>query len=248
MSLSYAQGVAVVTGGSGGIGSAVVRMLASAGVPVALTYHRGREAADAIVREAGSAASIAAYPWSSAGAAEAVELIEAVTRAQGPVRYIVSCSGIAQESAFFQLREEEWQRILATNLTANLALVRAGVTAMMKAGFGRIVLVSSVAGVRGIAGQSVYAASKAGLDGFVRSLAHECATFGVTVNSVAPGYIETAMLDRVPERTRKTLSAAIPARRLGRPEEVAQLVAYLLAEQAGYVTGQTWAIDGGLSS
>ncbi len=248
MSLTYAGGVAVVTGGSGGIGSAVVRVLAEAGLPVAMTYHRGKEAAEELARGAPEGASIVAYPWSTAASAEAVALIDQITQRQGPVRYIVSCSGIAQESAFFQMQEDDWQRILSTNLVANVALVRAGVTSMMKAGFGRIVLLSSVAGLRGIPGQSVYAASKAGIDGFVRSLARECATFGVTVNSVAPGYIDTAMLTSVPERTRKTLESTIPARRLGRPEEVAHLVAFLLAEQAGYVTGQTWAIDGGLSS
>jgi 3-oxoacyl-[acyl-carrier protein] reductase len=119
---------------------------------------------------------------------------------------------------------------------------------MMKAGFGRIVFMSSVSGVRGIPGHTVYAASKAGLDGLARTLARECAAFGVTVNSVAPGYIDTRMLDGMTADRKKALAASVPVRRLGTPEEVAHLVAFLLSEQAAYATGQTWVLDGGLSS
>jgi 3-oxoacyl-[acyl-carrier protein] reductase len=185
------------------------------------------------------------FRWSSSDAASAARLAADVAAELGPIRYLVACSGVAQDRAFYRLDEAEWLDILSTNLTANLALVRAVVTPMMKAGFGRIVLVSSVSGLRGIPGHTAYAASKAGLDGFARSLAAECAAFGVTVNTVAPGFIDTPMLQGLTEDKRKSMIAGIPMGRFGTPSEVSDVIAFLLSEQAAYVTGQTWAIDGG---
>jgi len=212
MILTYAKGAVLVSGGSGGIGSTVVKALAANGLTVASTYHHHPDAATP---------NLPAFPWSTASAEEAVELVKRVEAELGAIRYLVACSGIAQDRAFFRLGEPEWLDILSTNLTANVALVRAVVGSMMKAGFGRIVLMSSVSGRRGIAGHTVYAASKAGLDAFARSLATECAEFGVTVNSVAPGFIDTPMVEAIPAQRKKTLAAGIPARRFGTPDEVA---------------------------
>jgi len=248
MNLTYGPGAALVTGGSGGIGSCIVRMLATAGVPVGFTYRTRREAADHLVSELPAPARAATYAWGSSDAKSAEGLVRQVSADLGSVRFLVLNAGVVQESAFHTLAEPRWREIIETNLTSAIAVARGAVIPMMKAGTGRIVFISSVSGIRGIKGHTIYAATKAGLDGLTRSLAQECAGFGVTVNSVAPGMIDTPLLDAMPGKARDELLSRIPMGRLGRPEEVAGLACYLLSERAAYVTGQTWVIDGGLSS
>ena len=161
MRLTYGSGAALVTGGSGGIGSAIVSLLAEAGVTVALTYNSRAEAAEAIVRSHQDATRIRAYRFSSSRADRATELIRQVESDLEPVRFLICSTGIGQESAFHTLSEEQWLRLIDTNLTANVAIARSAVTSMLKAGFGRIVFISSVSGSRGIKGHTVYAATKA---------------------------------------------------------------------------------------
>ena len=237
---------AVVTGAARGIGAASALQLAQDGWNVAVNFRSDQAGADDVVgqiRDAGGKAM--AFGADVLDDAAWDEALPRVAEELGPVLALVNNAGITADGLALQLSDEDWDSVVATNLTAAFRLSRRALRPMIRARFGRVVNLASVVGPRANAGQANYAASKAGLIGLTKTVAHEVARRGVTVNAVAPGFIETEMTKDVV--TDATLEA-IPARRAGRPEEVAACVAFLCSDRAGYVTGSTLYVDGGLSA
>jgi 3-oxoacyl-[acyl-carrier protein] reductase len=239
------EGCALVTGASRGIGAAVARSLAADGWPVGINYRSdgdGAERVAAEISDAGGTAMPVAADVSDSGAA--VGLFGALEERFGPVLVLVNNAGVRADGLSPQLSDDDWHSVIDTNLSAAFWTTRRALGPMLRARFGRIVNVASVVGPRANAGQSNYAASKAGLIGFTKTVAAEVARRGVTVNAVAPGFIETELTADVPPE----VMSAVPARRAGTPEEVAACVSFLAGEQAGYVTGTTLTVDGGMSA
>jgi 3-oxoacyl-[acyl-carrier protein] reductase len=239
--------VALVTGASGGIGAAVAEGLAQAGHAVALVYHHGIEAADRLadeLRAGGATALTVAIDVTDRNSVD--EGIATIEEELGPVAIAVNNAGSTADALLMRMTDEQWRRPLATSLDGTFHVTRRVVPAMLRARWGRIVNVSSVVGLTGSAGQANYATAKAGLVGFSRSLARELAARQVTVNVVAPGPINTPMLDATGDARRIELAASVPLGRIGRPSEVAAAVTYLCSEAAGYVTGAVLPVDGGL--
>ncbi len=235
---------ALVTGASGGIGAAIARALHGAGAQVALSGTR-EDPLRALAAELGAHAHVLPCNLSDAQAVEA--LPKAAAAAMGRVDVLVNNAGITRDNLFMRLSDADWQAVLDVNLTAAMRLSRGVIRPMIKARWGRIVNVSSVVAAIGNPGQTNYAAAKAGLIGFSKSLAHEVAARGVTVNAVAPGFIATAMTDELTDDQRAGLLARIPAGRMGTADEVAGAVLYLASPNAGYVTGATLHVNGGMA-
>lgn len=238
--------VALVTGASRGIGLAIAKALAGAGCRVigTATSSAGAESIGAALAETGSTGRGVVLNVTDTEQVEAV--VEQISAADGPPLILVNNAGITRDTLMMRMKEADWDAVIDTDLSSLYRVTKACLKGMMKARHGRIVNITSVVGATGNIGQVNYAAAKAGIMGFTRSLARELATRNITVNAVAPGFIQTDMTDALPEEIRRNLLQSIPLQRLGRVEEVAELVAFLCGENAGYITGQTVHINGGM--
>jgi 3-oxoacyl-[acyl-carrier protein] reductase len=236
---------ALVTGASGGIGGAIARALHAQGASVVLSGTRA-EALEALKTGLGARAFTAVC---NLGDKDSVEgLIKAAETAAGaPIDILVNNAGITRDNLFMRMKDEEWDQVIAVNLTAAFRLSRAVLRGMMKKRWGRIISITSVVGATGNPGQGNYAAAKAGLVGMTKSLAAEVASRNITVNAVAPGFIQTAMTEVLTDQQKEQISTRIPAGRMGTPAEIAAAVVYLASDEAAYVTGETIQVNGGMA-
>jgi 3-oxoacyl-[acyl-carrier protein] reductase len=235
---------ALVTGASGGIGGAIARALHVQGATVALSGTR-RAALDEVASALGERVEVIEANLSDKDSVEG--LVPAAEAAMDGLDILINNAGVTRDGLFMRMKDEDWDAVIAVNLTAAFRLSRAAVRGMMRRRYGRIVNIGSIVGSMGNPGQGNYAASKAGLIGMTKSLAAEVASRGITVNCVAPGMIESAMTDVLNDKQREGMLSTIPMRRLGQPAEVAAAVTYLCAEEAAYVTGHTFHVNGGMA-
>jgi acetoacetyl-CoA reductase len=233
--------VALVTGGTRGIGAAIAKALADAGHKVAATFAGNKEKADAFKKETG----IAVYQWDVGDHAASAAGVAKVEAEIGPVEILVNNAGITRDGWFHKLDHAAWSAVLRTNLDSMFTMTRPVIEGMRARNFGRIVNIASINGQKGQIGQVNYSTAKAGMIGFTKALALENARKGITVNCICPGYIDTDMVAAVPEKALEAIIAQIPVGRLGRADEVGTLVAYLVSDQAAFMTGAVLSINGG---
>ena len=240
--------LALVTGGSRGIGRAIALALGKNGCDVAVNYNASAAAAETLCGElAGLGARAAAFKADVSDRSQVEALFKAVEAQMGPVEVLVNNAGITRDNLLMRMRCEEWDAVLAANLNSAFYCTKEAIRGMAKARWGRVVNIASVVGLIGNVGQANYSASKAGLIGFTKSVAREYAARGVTVNAVAPGFIETDMTGVLKEQVRESILGQIPMGHMGTSGDVARAVAFFAAEESSYVTGQVLAVDGGMT-
>jgi len=238
----------VVTGGSRGSGRAVALELAARGAAVVVNYHKSLEAADEVVKrieEAGGKA--AAYQADVSDFRQAEALVKSAVERFGDLGILVNNAGITRDQLIMMMPESDWDAVMATNLKSTFNCSKAAVRHMMRKRYGRVINIASVAGQMGNPGQTNYSASKAGQIGFTKALAREVASRNITVNAVAPGFIDTEILDAMPEGTLEAALKLVPLARKGTPEKVAFAVAFLASDQSAFITGQVLGVDGGMA-
>ena len=235
---------ALITGATGPIGGSIARALHAQGATIAVSGTR-REVLDRLAADLGGRVHV--MPCNLTDSAETDALVPRAEEAMGQLDVLVANAGVTKDNLFVQLRDEDWDQVIAINLSATFRLARAAVRGMMRRRFGRVIAITSVVGSTGNPGQAKYVAAKAGITGMIKAIAQEYARRGVTANCVAPGFIVTPMTDRLNDKQRETIMAKIPASRAGTVEEVSAAVAFLASSEASYVTGQTLHVNGGMA-
>lgn len=240
--------VALVTGGSRGIGKAIALNLSASGMAVAVNYSSNARAAGEVVSTVTDAGGRAvSYQADVSNQVDVESMFDAISKDLGPVQVLVNNAGITRDNLLLRMSPDEFDAVIETNLRSVYLCTRAALRGMLKAKWGRVISIASVAGITGNPGQANYAASKAGMIGFAKSVAKEVGSRGITSNVVAPGFIETDMTDALGEGVKSAAADSITLGRFGKPEEIAAAVGFLASDEAGYITGQVLAVDGGIA-